>query len=1068
MVLKNKIIKGIPPLIMLTFGVLMVTGCSDTKNNVNSVHLQNLQTELIKTTDPLTINYHVTGSLIKKINLVISNPGDYATLNIYANNTLLFENLNIARTGKHTFNALVEFPQLGDTTLTFKVNNSDITLHSASFEDVADLTLPTYTDITKTAGLDSVNSIKYAGPTIADIDGDGDYDFIVNNHNQESSKLYWNNGDGTVTKHDKNLARWFMHDLHGTAVGDYDNDGDLDLVVTQGGGNGTNPSKANFYTNDNGTLVLTTGDVAIDKGGRGRGAKFSDMDLDGDLDLMLINETSLNGDKPQHFFYENTGNGKFKRKRVKGIEDQHPSRALITDINNDHIDDIILYAPLSIWQGNGDFTFTDVTHTLPQSVIDDKDIMAITDIDIDNDGDLDLYLARGKEFETGKGEAPFVDHDPIEKTFSIKPRGYKGVDKFSFDADGVIKFHQYYYLAQGAFRGKDYPLFLGREKTATVLASTEEMSFSAEQAQGWPADISENGVYFGHLGNGHWQAALVRNDDIFWGFKFSLAGVDNIETDFQPENRNITDTLLRNDNGKFTDVSSAWNIPLGGNSLGVTRGDFNNDSHQDLLIYRWGNIGNRISDVMLLNDGNGQFHALTSHGANDIGGPGNGDMGQAFDFDLDGNLDLLSGSEGGQWYLYNKTSTENANNNYALVEVGYSPDANIDATSAVVTVETSNHSYRKRVGSAGAVFSQSLLNIVHFGLGKAETIENINVRWRNGETVSISNKPVNHLYTTDSLDPTSLILSEQNPTSIREGTAVKFQAKVTPNHADTRLIWSSSDEAILSVDQHGIVTALGKNADKATITATSKANNLSTSRQVNITKWQPIPIESINILSLDKDSTYQQLNNKPTLFVGQTLNLAAKPTPRIADNSKVNWTSSNTSVATVDQSGAVTAIDSGKAIISATALANTKVSDQIEIKVTQKIDPYIRISNASQLEGMRFKVGDDIVLNVDYHAGSNNTVIAADEGGIRFWLRHFKSKWIPVKDTVLKDTSVLGTQSGQSTMTLSLDGLTPTAQLPKGHFYLLRATFASSNGNMYDATIYPLDIVEPTTNYNNQ
>ena len=66
----------------------------------------------------------------------------------------------------------------------------------------------------------------------------------------------------------------------------------------------------------------------------------------------------------------------------------------------------------------------------------------------------------------------------------------------------------------------------------------------------------------------------------------------------------------------------------------------------------------------------------------------------------------------------------------------------------------------------------------------------------------------------------------------------------------------------------------------------------------------------------------------------------------------------------------------------------------------------------------------------------------------------------PVKDTLLEDASVLGTQSGQSTMTLSLEGLTPTAQLPKGHFYLLRATFASSNGNMYDATIYPLDIVD--------
>ena len=116
---------------MLTYGALMMTGCSDSKNNVNSLDLQNLQTRLIKTTEPLTISYNVTGSKIKKLNLVISNPGDYATLNIYANDTLLFENLNIARTGKHTFNALLEFPQQVDTALTFKVNNTDIPLHSA-------------------------------------------------------------------------------------------------------------------------------------------------------------------------------------------------------------------------------------------------------------------------------------------------------------------------------------------------------------------------------------------------------------------------------------------------------------------------------------------------------------------------------------------------------------------------------------------------------------------------------------------------------------------------------------------------------------------------------------------------------------------------------------------------------------------------------------------------------------------------------------------------------------------------------------------------------------------------
>jgi hypothetical protein len=87
-------------------------------------------------------------------------------------------------------------------------------------------------------------------------------------------------------------------------------------------------------------------------------------------------------------------------------------------------------------------------------------------------------------------------------------------------------------------------------------------------------------------------------------------------------------------------------------------------------------------------------------------------------------------------------------------------------------------------------------------------------------------------------------------------------------------------------------------------------------------------------------------------------------------------------------------------------------------------------------------------------------VISSDEGGIRFWLRHFRSKWFPVRDIVLTDSGVLGSESGRSSMTISLDGLTPTSELPEGHFYLLRASFASSDGNMYDATIYPISIVD--------
>ena len=1001
----------------------------------------------IEPASPRVFTYEVRGSLTKRLVLTVDIPENYATLSVYAGESLLVDNLNVPSHGRQTLNCLVRFDAVGETRLEIRANNSAVSLISLDFEDVEGLDMPRYGDISTEAGLDKKSSIKYGGPTIADIDGDGDYDFIVNNHNAETSKLYWNNGDGTVTRHEKDLARWFMHDLHGTAAGDYDNDGDLDIVVTMGGGNGTNPSKANFYRNDDGTLVLMTGDVGIDRGGRGRGAKWSDMDLDGDLDLMLVNETSLAGDKPQHFFFENTGNGAFRFRSVAGLQDQHPSRTLVTDLNGDNIDDVILFGPLSVWQGNGDFTFTDVTSRFPADIADLDGIMAVADLDIDNDGDQDLYLARGKEFELGQGEAPSLDHDPLTREFSIKPRGFKGVDRFELIADGALKFHQYYSLAQGAFRGSDYPILLGSNKSEINIKSGEETMIEPAMAEGWPEDISENGMYFGYLGEGRWKAALVRNDDIFWGFRFSLSGVTDVTPEFDPENRNIPDVLLRNDDGKFTDVSEAWNLPPGGNSLGVTVGDFNNDSHQDIFVYRWGSIASRISDYMLLNDGNGSFQTVTMHGASDVGGPGNGDMGQAFDFDLDGDLDLLSGSEGGEWYLYE--NEEPGRGNHAMVRVGYSPESNVDPISAEVIVETTGGSYRKRVGSAGAVFSQSLLNIVHFGLGDADSLEKVTVRWRNGETVSFENKPANALLDTDKLDPETILLSPAN-VDIRKGTSFSLDAIVAPAKASKELAWASADDTVAKVDERGAVTAVGDIGDTTTIAATSLANGMSASSQVSITKWFAVPAESVELAPADIE-----------MVAGQSIAIDATVLPRHADDTGLVWSSSDARVASVDSNGLVTAVAAGSATIRATSQADGDVWDDTLVQVEPFVEPFIRIVDAETYETGSFRVGDSVTLNVEYHAGTGNSVISSDEGGIRFWLRHFRSKWFPVRDIVLTDAGALGTESGRSSMTIELDGLAPTSELPDGHFYLLRASFASSDGNMYDATIYPLIIIEP-------
>ncbi|MEL0654785.1 VCBS repeat-containing protein [Pseudoalteromonas issachenkonii] len=69
---------------------------------------------------------------------------------------------------------------------------------------------------------------KYGGPTIADINSDGYYDLLLTNHDTTPIRLFMANGDNTYTLQDDIFPR---EDLHGMSAGDYDNDGDLNVLI---------------------------------------------------------------------------------------------------------------------------------------------------------------------------------------------------------------------------------------------------------------------------------------------------------------------------------------------------------------------------------------------------------------------------------------------------------------------------------------------------------------------------------------------------------------------------------------------------------------------------------------------------------------------------------------------------------------------------------------------------------------------------------------------------------------------------------------------------------------------
>lgn len=727
---------------------------------------ENAVTELLKKPLVLTENFSletnvdISGSTIKRLVVEVNLKNDYANLNVLANGKTIADNVAIPSAGKHTINTLVKFDGTGKTNLKFERLTANIELLQIRLEEVDEIDLPRFTDISKQANFNTEVTYKYGGPSIVDIDRDGDYDFILNNHNHIPTQLVTNDGNGKVE-----IKRLFNSalDFHGSAVGDYDADGDLDIIVAKGGGNGTNPTSYALLKNNNGQFTLASNEVGITTPARGRSPRWIDLDLDGDLDLALFNAKTPNYDGPTHVFYQNNGQGRFNQTRIKDIEFAQGERVLVTDFDRDGIDDMVVYSPVSLWKGNGDFTFSNVTERyLPAYLTDKRDYNAITDIDVNNDGLTDLYLAAGKTHYQLSRKS--IDFNPLKKQLAVRDDGEKGTTAIRFTAQNSILLHDME-LTYRQYNG-GFAIFLGEGKTRKIVkakgfqptqlpeemkTAPSELEITAIQARGWPQERKENGLYIGHMGGDNWQAEWVRDGNIYWTTTFAIDGLDSINYDWTPNNRNEQDTLLINTGSKFIDASAEWNLPLGNNSWGITRADFNNDGWQDLVVNRYGYLKQRIADLVLLNTGKNRFEIYSGHGAFDAADQGHGDMGQAFDFNLDGKMDLLSGSEEeGTWYLYQNEQTYSGH--FLLFEIGYSPKAGIDPMSAVVTIETENgQQYYQRVGSAGEIFSQSLMNIVHFGLGNESKIKSAQVRWRNGEIAEFKTVKVDKKYKSDDI-----------------------------------------------------------------------------------------------------------------------------------------------------------------------------------------------------------------------------------------------------------------------------------------------------------------------------
>lgn len=656
----------------------------------------------------------------------------------------LLDSIDIPTKGANQAKGYLGVLPPGNHTIRLTPRHGHIKIHAISITPILPQPTVTFRNASQEVGLAPHATWKYGGPSVADVNNDGFYDFLLSNHHEALPQLFINNNGETISELTLPLQQG---DFHGTAIGDYDSDGDLDLLIARGGGNGTQPTPPMLFNNRGTHFVDATESAGISKlGARGRSVRFIDIDVDGDLDILLLNARKLENERaPRNLLISNNGDGTFHYTASPLFESTEAERVLVTDFDHNNIPDLITYSPLTLLKGNGDFSFEDVSaHYLPSNLVGAEHITGAVEFDINNDGLLDYYFSRGMVYyELANYSLEFT---PDRKRIDLREAGHAGENHFDFEADDSITLVDFFHWFRG-YKGS-FPVFLGKQKTLSTAPTEHSLAVQSKQAEGWPTTREESGWYLGHLGGNRWRFGWKLNDAHFWGIRASITGATALTPSKPVLNSNIQDLVLLSNETGLTDISHSAGAPSGGNHQGVTTGDFNNDGYMDLFVYRFGLLTERVSDWLLINTGNNTFTPLTQHGATATTGSSHGDMGQAFDFNLDGKLDLLSGDDNaGSWHLFlNDSPQPSQPQNYALIRVCNSPSTpSVDPNSAIVTVSSGNTTLTRHVRSAGEIHSQSLLNTVHIGLGGLNTLDRVQVQWRNGRQQVLYNQAPNQL-----------------------------------------------------------------------------------------------------------------------------------------------------------------------------------------------------------------------------------------------------------------------------------------------------------------------------------
>ena len=577
---------------------------------------------------------------------------------------------------------------------------------------------PTFTEVRKDFPRTEKNLRKWDAPVIADLDQDGYMDLILNDHGLGIS-ICWNNQGKFAKPYDL-----IMGDLHGVSIGDFDMDGNLELIISRGGGSGSNARNSKMYRVDKERNFTALPDFEVPLAlMRGRTVKFMDGDNDGDLDLLnfAFPDKSKKGES-ENYIYKNNGDGQL----VLATTTLPPSKSdgqktLTTDFNGDNIVDIILYGhgKVKAYQGKGDLTYKEVSKKIFPN--DLEEVTGIVELDYDNDGDFDLFLTRGKEFEIGE---TFYDSNTKNWGFYSKRGRSNFEDLLIGDVLNITNFQSQWPFNDAYFIGES-----GYEyEFPGETHSGKDIRLVNSDALGFPDKIEKNkGIHVGYVGNEKWRLIV----DTWSPSTGVIQGVNAYPT--TNHTKGLSDVLLENKKGKFTDVTKKANLFLEEHTVASTTADLDNNGFQDLIIILRGDLIHENQSLIYLNQGNARFEKLNGHQiiSKELGAIG---MAVAtLDYNQDGKMDVVIGNERGKWHLFKNTVSPSENTNHLVVKVGTSKSGKATCLGALVEIESCGTKQIRRVGATGANYSLSHNNQIHFGLGNCSEPIKVIVTWSNGE-----------------------------------------------------------------------------------------------------------------------------------------------------------------------------------------------------------------------------------------------------------------------------------------------------------------------------------------------